>query len=330
MKYPFKVIVDGKVYGAADTLAEAQKVAKAQGGYVARIANPDVLTGKIRQREDGGHYVRTRKDKRPAEVDVTADQVAGDWRTQLAHSGHAPTPKPPKAPKVRATKAAKPDGRYRNQWAEMARLRVVEDDATRFEAMGATCTLVIRANPFETGAYLASLYDPQGRVLKQGSSGVGGTMDDALANLESGHAPAPKAPRAKTSKPKAPTPKTSAEIVAERFPNVSEARARTLAKAIDTGASESALEKLKAATRVEFADQIALPKGAYDHLSRGKGWARKGRGDSAEWGEKSPQGWLVGPGSWLVHSTDGFNRKSEVDWRVEHVRVGDETWTIAN
>jgi hypothetical protein len=108
MRYPFKVIVKGKVYGEATTMAEAQDVAKAQGGYVARIANPDLLTGKIRQREDGGHYVRTRKDKRPAEVDITAGQVAGDWRTQLAHSGHAPAPKPPKAPKVKAVKVVKP------------------------------------------------------------------------------------------------------------------------------------------------------------------------------------------------------------------------------
>jgi hypothetical protein len=202
MRYPWTVIVKGKVYGSASTLAEAQKVAKAQGGFVlhepnkatveptkkqligdsvtkllggkeearqsfiaycvehagltpeeaaavgakykkgkaidfrtdgrfyvthggllepellrfhagwatdhARVANPDLLTGKIRQREDGGHYVRTRKDKRPAEVDVTADQVAGDWRTQLAHSGHAPTPKPPKAPKGRPAKPRAP------------------------------------------------------------------------------------------------------------------------------------------------------------------------------------------------------------------------------
>lgn len=43
MQYPWKVIVKGEVYGSATTLAEAQKVAKAQGGYVAcecRRGNP--------------------------------------------------------------------------------------------------------------------------------------------------------------------------------------------------------------------------------------------------------------------------------------------------
>lgn len=111
MQYPYKVIVRGKLYGEASTLAEAQSVANDRGGYVAcecRHANPDLLTGKIRQREDGGHYVRTRKDKQTKEVDLTADQVAGDWRTSLAHRGHAPAAKPAKAPKRGTAKPTAP------------------------------------------------------------------------------------------------------------------------------------------------------------------------------------------------------------------------------
>ncbi len=321
MKYPFKVIVKGKVYGEATTLAEAEHVAKVQGGYVARIANPDLLTGKIRQREDGGHYVRTRKDKRPAEVDITADQVAGDWRTQLAHSGHAPAPKPSKAPKVRAPKAARPkvpapipqppqvteitaqdfyrlgtpelwsltsqlakellhlmgqiqgfcaallrevnfteaslpqrdfrktpttvqdvakaldydllsvgylcwrllnlygakddaakvrdatieemrieaglssrpepvaapqpqqDERYRHRYAAENGFQVVEDTDVRFEAVGPNGMLKIKKQPGFDNGFIAHLFSSKGRPLEYGSSDIGGTMDQALADL---------------------------------------------------------------------------------------------------------------------------------------------------
>lgn len=74
---------------------------------------------------------------------------------------------------------------------------------------------------------------------------------------------------------------------------------------------------------------VELPAGKYEHLSRGRGWARKGRGDRVEWGDRVRDGYRVGPGRWTVGSTDGFARKSSTDWDVEHVQVGTQTWTLA-
>jgi len=74
---------------------------------------------------------------------------------------------------------------------------------------------------------------------------------------------------------------------------------------------------------------ILLPAGRYEGLSRGKGWARQGRGDSATWGEREDAGYRVGPGKWTVGSNDGFNRKEQTDWLVKHLKVGDKVWTLA-
>lgn len=74
---------------------------------------------------------------------------------------------------------------------------------------------------------------------------------------------------------------------------------------------------------------ICLPPHRYEGLSRGRGWARKGRGANAEWGERTDGGYRVGPGRWTVGGNDGFSRKGEVIWTVEHIRVGEETWTVA-
>lgn len=113
---------------------------------------------------------------------------------------------------------------------------------------------------------------------------------------------------------------------------VSAGRRESLAKAIAAGASDAALIELREAhtTSGGPAETIVIPRGRYEHLSRGKGWARKGRGDDVEWGEKEGKGYRVGPGRWVVGSNDGFNRKDSMDWEVKHVKVGSETWTIAN
>jgi len=87
--------------------------------------------------------------------------------------------------------------------------------------------------------------------------------------------------------------------------------------------------ELAKALRVARQPTIVLPAQRFENLSRGRGWARKGRGDSAEWGERVQGGYRVGPGEWTVGGHDGFSRKGQDEWVVEHVKVGGETWTIA-
>lgn len=103
-----------------------------------------------------------------------------------------------------------------------------------------------------------------------------------------------------------------------------------LKRAIELGADDDLLHELVDAIRVSGGNTIVIPSGKYERLSRGKGWARKGKGNSAEWGERVDGGYRVGAGRWTVGSTDGFSRKSSVEWDVKHVLVGSETWTIAN
>ena len=75
---------------------------------------------------------------------------------------------------------------------------------------------------------------------------------------------------------------------------------------------------------------LILPPGRYDHCSRGRGWARKGKGDAVSWGDKVQEGYEVGPGTWVQGSNDGFNRKGSIHWEVEAVPVGQGTWLVAN
>lgn len=107
-------------------------------------------------------------------------------------------------------------------------------------------------------------------------------------------------------------------------------RIARLAKAIELGATDDVLEALCDATRTAKAATIVLPPHRYEGLSRGKGWARKGRGNTAEWGDRTDGGYEVGPGRWIVGGNDGFSRKGETPWTVKHVTVGAEIWTIAN
>lgn len=100
----------------------------------------------------------------------------------------------------------------------------------------------------------------------------------------------------------------------------SEARCETLRLALIAGVDFSTFEKLATAGRV----------GPYDHLSRGKGWCRQGKGADAVWGKRDGSGYRVGPGDWVVGSTDGLRRKSSTPWKVEHVQVGSDVCTIAN
>jgi hypothetical protein len=110
----------------------------------------------------------------------------------------------------------------------------------------------------------------------------------------------------------------------------SEARVALLQRAHDAGASDKVILALATAIRIATRDTIKLPAHRFESLSRGRGWARKGRGDSAEWGERVDGGYRVGPGKWTVGGHDGFSRKGQDTWTVAHVTVGSETWTVAS
>lgn len=111
---------------------------------------------------------------------------------------------------------------------------------------------------------------------------------------------------------------------------VADARKESLRIAIDAGASAVTLTELLNAVRVSRKPTIVLPSGRFEGLSRGKGWARKGKGENAQWGERVDKGYEVGAGRWSVGSSDGFSRKDATDWSVKNIVVGDQTWTIAN
>jgi hypothetical protein len=83
-------------------------------------------------------------------------------------------------------------------------------------------------------------------------------------------------------------------------------------------------------TRLSRLETICLPAHRYEGLSRGRGWARQGKGDSVVWGERvEGRGYRCGPGKWVVGATDGFRRKDSATWDVTHVLVGTEKWTMA-
>jgi hypothetical protein len=111
---------------------------------------------------------------------------------------------------------------------------------------------------------------------------------------------------------------------------MSEARLDSIRHAIELGASNETLETLAGATRLSRDATIVLPPHRFEGMSRGKGWARKGSGKSVSWGERRIVGYRVDPGRWTIGGNDGFSRKEQTVWDVQHVRVGDETWTVAS
>ena len=121
-----------------------------------------------------------------------------------------------------------------------------------------------------------------------------------------------------------------AKIVLEAGRAVSEVRLESLRKAIKLGATHEVLVMLATALRVGRKETVFLPAGRHEHLSRGSGWCRKGRGSDAVWGAREAPGYRCGPGRWIVGSSDGFHRNAEETYTARHVQVGGETWTIAN
>lgn len=113
---------------------------------------------------------------------------------------------------------------------------------------------------------------------------------------------------------------------------VSDKRRESLVLAIELGADAETLAQIRDARRLSRTDAIVLPAGRLQHLSRGRGWCRSGRRDSAKWADRTDNDdyRVDEPGVWIVGCSDGFSRKDETKWRVSHVTVGEQTWTIAN
>jgi hypothetical protein len=111
---------------------------------------------------------------------------------------------------------------------------------------------------------------------------------------------------------------------------VTDKRRGLLRRAIELGADDARLRRLRDAMRASDSETIVLPAHRFEGLSRGRGWARKGRGADVKWGTRVEGGYAVAPGLWSVGATDGFSRKRSNEWKVEHITIGAETWTIAN
>lgn len=110
---------------------------------------------------------------------------------------------------------------------------------------------------------------------------------------------------------------------------VSADRADLVASALTLRAPADVLEKLVTAVRVNADPKIGIMT-RYGHLSRGKCWGRQGNGKNVTWAEKANGIVYLTPGVWTVGSDDGFKRRDSDVWTVEHVTVGQQTWTIAN
>lgn len=112
-----------------------------------------------------------------------------------------------------------------------------------------------------------------------------------------------------------------------------EKRRESIAQAVALGAKRETLRMIATAARVSRGSTIHLPTGRYYSTSRGKSWCRKGKGDEAKWAEVVPgKGHCVTePGRWSVGSDDGFRRReTPTIWDVEQIKVGEQTWTVAN
>lgn len=126
---------------------------------------------------------------------------------------------------------------------------------------------------------------------------------------------------------------TETETVAERIArlsltDISDARLESLTIAHEL-VDDVTFSKIGNVMRCARGSTVIIPAHRLENLSRGRGWARKGKGSTVMWGERDDGGYRVGPGRWEVGATDGFSRKGKTSWVVEHVTVGPHTWTIA-
>lgn len=122
----------------------------------------------------------------------------------------------------------------------------------------------------------------------------------------------------------------AAEIKRMGSAEMSDKRRESVEIAHASGVDDATFVALVTALRCARKRTIVLPAHRLEAMSRGKGWARKGRGSDAEWGERVDGGYEVGPGKWTIGGNDGFSRKGEETWIVDHVTVGGDVWTLAS
>lgn len=127
------------------------------------------------------------------------------------------------------------------------------------------------------------------------------------------------------------TTETVAERIARlQLTGLSEGRLESLALAHPL-VTDEIFTLLANSLRVRRRATMILPAHRLEGMSRGRGWARKGHGDRAVWGEREDGGYRVSePGRWIVGGHDGFSRSGENSWDVRHVTVGTETWSVAS
>jgi hypothetical protein len=101
---------------------------------------------------------------------------------------------------------------------------------------------------------------------------------------------------------------------------IGDGRCRALILAASRGATPQDLRAIAEAVRVSTGDGVTVPMHHYETLSRGRGWARLGRGEKAVWGERTEGGYrLRQEGRWVVGGHDGFSRRGETIWDVRRV-----------
>jgi hypothetical protein len=101
---------------------------------------------------------------------------------------------------------------------------------------------------------------------------------------------------------------------------IGDGRCRALILAASRGATPQDLRAIAEAIRVSTGDGIIVPAHHYEGLSRGRGWARHGRGDHAVWGERVEGGYRLRlAGRWVIGGHDGFTRRGETTWDVRVV-----------
>jgi hypothetical protein len=101
---------------------------------------------------------------------------------------------------------------------------------------------------------------------------------------------------------------------------IGDGRCRALLLAASRGATPQDLRDIAEAVRTSTGDGITVPMHHYETLSRGRGWARLGRGEKAVWGERTEGGYrLRQEGRWVVGGHDGFSRRGETTWDVRVV-----------
>lgn len=93
------------------------------------------------------------------------------------------------------------------------------------------------------------------------------------------------------------------------------ARAGTVAVALLNGASVAELARIAAAKKASRGASVRVST-RFGALSRGKCWARMGRGQSVEWADKDGGAVMLPAGKWTVGSDDGFSRKEQTEWTV--------------